>query len=139
MTDALRKCIDLTGMPRAKVEKLLHYCDRDPKKFIQCDAWVNVEHGDDIVTPDEDGDWLCSGSTIELMTGATSVRVLIALDTQKDAVLRALRKIIDWIERRPDIMKLENDMVGNADLTVIDDDPFSLDKRAGDPNEDIPF
>ena len=89
--------ISLVGMPKAKRDKLLHYAGRDEKEFFQFDAFTAIGGGDDIMRPDGDGDVVCSGTTTELMFGA-SVRVFIAPDTSQIEAVRALKKIQDWIE-----------------------------------------
>ena len=98
-----RNFIDLTGVPKAKKEKLLHYADRDAENFFQFDAFTEVEPGDDIVRPDDDGDCLFSGVTTELMSGVP-VRVLIVPGVTQETALRALKKIQDWIERDSDAL-----------------------------------
>ena len=95
--------ISLVGMPKAKKDKLLHYAGRDAKEFFQFDAFVGVKSGDDIVRPDEDGDCLLSGTTTELMFGA-SVRVFIAPDTSQIEAVRALKKIKEWVEQDADAL-----------------------------------
>jgi len=114
----LTQSINLNGMPKAKVNKLLDYCEKDPRKFIQYDAFVNVEHGDDVVKPDKNGDSLFNSNTIELMTGNIGVRVLIVPGTTREITLRVLRKIADWIEREPETLELKDDAVGKADLNA---------------------
>lgn len=96
--------ISLVDMPKVKREKLLHYADRDAENFFQFDAFTGVEPGDGIVRPDDDGDCLFSGVTTELMTGCVSVRVLIVPGTTQKTAARALKKILDWIERDADAL-----------------------------------
>jgi hypothetical protein len=95
--------ISLVGMPKAKRDKLLHYAGRAAKEFFQFDAFTAIGGGDDIMRPDEDGDCLCSGTTTELMFGA-SVRVFIAPDTSQIEAVRALKKIKEWVERDADAL-----------------------------------
>ncbi len=69
----------------AKVRLLAHYAEREPKEFIQYDAW-------------DPETYLSGGHTVELMRG-TPCRVLIdPTTTSADAVVM-LRLIADWIER----------------------------------------
>ncbi len=84
-----------------KAELLKHYSTREPQAFTQYDGWTRVEPGDPIVDPDEDGDFFSSSETWELMYGAApfGVRVLITKGTETTDAVRALRKIVAWIER----------------------------------------
>jgi hypothetical protein len=122
-----RNFIDLTGVPKAKKEKLLHYSGRDAKAFFQFDAFTNIEAGDDIMRPDEDGDWVCGGTTTELMFGAT-VRVLVAPGTTRKTAARALQKIQDWIEKEEGILNPKN-LPGMADAQ----------EAPGLPESEMPF
>jgi hypothetical protein len=81
-----------------KAELLEHYGRKDPCTFQQYDAFTGVEPGDCIVRPDNDGDCLFAGITEELMSGVWSVRVFVTDGTSKADALRALKKIIAWME-----------------------------------------
>jgi hypothetical protein len=48
--------------------------------------------------PDDDGDVLIAGPTREPQRSATTVRIWIAFDAERDDVLRILRKQLEWIE-----------------------------------------
>jgi len=89
----------MTEMARLKKELLEHYSYRDPFGFIQLDCFTNTP-GDDVMTPDEDGDCLMSGATFDLMTGNTAVRVLIRPDVDKQTLARALSKMVTWVMRK---------------------------------------
>lgn len=55
---------------------LNHYAEREPRDFVQYDAWYEPEGGDYVMVPDAEGDILMLGLTTELMQGA-HVRVLV--------------------------------------------------------------
>jgi len=50
--------------------KLAHYAKREPKSFLQIDAFYSPGEEDSVLHPDKDGDALMGGGTIELMHGA---------------------------------------------------------------------
>jgi hypothetical protein len=57
--------------------KIAHYARTDPKHFLQMDAHYMTGPGrDDVMVPDEEGDWLSMSRTVELMQGSTT-RVLV--------------------------------------------------------------
>jgi hypothetical protein len=107
--------IDLMSLSKPKKDKLLHYAGREAVNFFQFDAFTGVEPGDGIVRPDDDGDCLFSGVTTELMTGGVSVRVLIVPGTTQKTAARALKKILDWIERDADAL-YPNKVHGMTDI-----------------------
>jgi len=123
----LKKYIDLDGMSKAKVDKLIHYCNRDPKILIQYDGFTNAE-ADDVMHPDTDGDCIMEGGTVELMW-SSSVRVLIEPDTPEDVIIRVLHKIINWIKEDSHAMKIAKEMIGS----------LILDKMDSEPEKRIPF
>ena len=90
---------------KTKDELLKHYSNREPHLFYQMDGFFEPDGGDDVMHPDDDGDCLCSSETCELMTGITSVRVLITPATDKKTAIRQLEKIIDWIKRDEHFMQ----------------------------------
>jgi hypothetical protein len=65
----------------------------------QFDAFVGVEPGDYVVTPDEDGDCLFGGMDTYEFRLSDVVRVQIPELTEPRDAVRVLRKIADWIER----------------------------------------
>jgi hypothetical protein len=69
------------------------------RDFIQIDGWANIEPGDPIMVPDDDGDVLMSGRTREPQSSGTTVRIYIADGADRDDVLRIIRKQLDWFER----------------------------------------
>ena len=98
------RVIDLSRMSEGKADKLLHYCNREPKQFVQFDVFTNVKGCDPIVQPDSDNDSMFCVITTELMTGNVSVRVLITPGTSQETVTRALRKISAWAEEEPELL-----------------------------------
>lgn len=124
MENYLKRYIAVSGMPKAKVDKLLHYCHTEPRLFIQYDAFSDCE-ADSLIHPDEQGDWLSRGNTIELMSGST-VRILINPQSTKDEVIRLLHKIIDWIQRDPEALNIIDDQISEINLNDLE-------------NEDMPF
>ena len=56
---------------------------------------------------DSDGDFLCRGETVELMSGGPTFRVLIIPNTQKEVAIKCLRKVIDWLEREPHLLQAQ--------------------------------
>ncbi len=73
----------------AKVRLLAHYAEREPKEFIQYDAFSPEGYGYDS---------LFGGYTVELMRG-TPCRVLIDPTTSSADAVAMLRRVADWIER----------------------------------------
>lgn len=98
-----------------KGQKLLHYFKREPKQFIQYDGFVNTKP-DDLMSPDDDGDCFFIGETVELMTGYTAVRLLIVPGTAAKDVIRVLGKIIDSIQKRPELLTIKTDMPDEESL-----------------------
>jgi len=90
---------------------LKHYQERQPKDFIQIDAFLPC-HEDSLMTPDEDGDWICWGLTTELMHGSHA-RVLLPMDADTEAAARQLRKMAGIIEREGPRMISDNTIPGD--------------------------
>ena len=68
--EELRK--KLEEMEKLKRQLLEHYADRYPNRFYQYDGFVvGKDFTDDIMRPDENGDFVSGGATQELMHGAT--------------------------------------------------------------------
>ncbi len=84
---------------------LAHYASREPKHFLQLDGHYMPRGGDDVMSPDDDGDAVTAGGTVELMYGAT-VRVLIPHDGDVMVAARQLKKLAKWLKRKPDLLKL---------------------------------
>jgi hypothetical protein len=82
-----------------KDDCLAHYAEGEPRLFHQFDGFHPPSWPVGPGTEDADNDELWAGATWELMGGA-DVRVLISPDADNDVVLRLLRKIAAWIERR---------------------------------------
>jgi hypothetical protein len=85
-----------------KTKLLEHYNATEPHPFKQFDCFCNVEPGDFLLVPDDDGDCIFRSDTYELMTGSVEVRVLIVPGTTTKDAVRALGKISGWIERLGD-------------------------------------
>jgi hypothetical protein len=123
-------------------EKLAQYAMREPRAFVQIDAFAG--YGD--LMGDQDGDTLTGGHTIELMRGST-VRLLIAPEADAADVARCLRKMTDWIKDDPGLLaKLAADERRKTPRGR-DDDPSLVAKQpAWDSakvsptcNDDFPF
>jgi hypothetical protein len=84
---------------RTKEELLGRYSRRDPRPFVQFDAFDDVQ-GDTEMPTDENGYSLSAIETFELMRGST-VRVLIKPGTTPETALALLDKIKEWIETNP--------------------------------------
>lgn len=80
------------GKKPTQEDLLKHYANRDPRRFIQFDCFCNVEPGDPIIVPDNDGDSEFILETYELMSGEPTVRILILPGTTKKDAIRVLRK-----------------------------------------------
>ena len=81
-----------------KLKLIKKYIRREPTRFQQHDGFANLEPGDFIMSPDEDGDCCLSSETWELMYGA-DVRILIKEGTTYLDAIRLLKKIVKYIER----------------------------------------
>lgn len=92
-----------------KIDLLRHYNLREPVKFIQYDVFT--KGFDSIVIPDKDGYSLFRGTTEELMTGAYTIRALIIPDTKKEIVIKGLKKVIEWVEREPGLLKWDREFL----------------------------
>ena len=74
------------GRPTKK-ELIEKYQTREPKLFVQIDAFKTLGNEDNLMHPDEDGFWFQARPAYELMDGA-DITVLINPKTdRKDAVL----------------------------------------------------
>lgn len=93
-----------------KTDLLRHYNRREPVKFIQYDIFTKG-FDDEIVIPDKDGYSLFRGTTEELMTGAYTLRVLIIPNTKKEIVIKGLKKVIEWVEREPELLKWDREFL----------------------------
>jgi hypothetical protein len=81
------------------------------RNFIQVDGWANIEPGDYVMVPDDEGDVLTGGACREPQRSGTTVRILIAADADQADIVRIIRKQLDWIENR--------DIVANMRAEVI--------------------
>jgi hypothetical protein len=89
-------------LDRIRKKKLEHYAERDPKQFLQIDGFI--EGRDDLATPDEDGDSVLGGVTVELMHSSFSTRILIDPATDPKVAARLLRKAAAWLDRKPELL-----------------------------------
>ena len=85
------------GSPPKK-ELIEKYQTREPKLFVQVDAFKTAGNEDNLMHPDEDGFWFQARPSYELMDGA-DITVLINPKTdRKDAVLM-LEKMAGKMDR----------------------------------------
>lgn len=117
----------LNGDPGNDKAMLLdHYARCEPQPFIQMDGWRDRDPGD-IISPDKDGDSVCSSRTWELRRSPPelAVRVFIASGTDAETAARLLNKIRDWVVRDPDHIGLARPPTpGNVDPFDDDGIPF---------------
>lgn len=78
-------------------ELLAAYARKPIQRFAQMDAHINQEW-DDVIRPDDEGDGLTAGVAYDL-ANCDAVRVRFPDGTAREDVARALRKILDWVER----------------------------------------
>lgn len=101
-----------------KKELLDHYARRAPQTFYQYDCFVNIGEGDCVMQPDEDGDTTFTSVTYELMSGVP-VRVLINPEgATKGDVLRALCKIMEFIDK--DGFKFHEEKLAEAEAVQVE-------------------
>jgi hypothetical protein len=84
-------------MNTRRSQLLAHYADKDPRMFVQFDAFDPPTCPFDGFA-DEDGQEFFVRVTHELMHGAT-VRVLVPPGTDPSVARQLLVKIADWIAR----------------------------------------
>jgi hypothetical protein len=84
--------------------------------------------------PDADGDCTVSGTTQELMTGNTSVRVLITLRTPKVDAVRLLKKLLNDVESK---YEPEPTTESNAKVETAQPNPIDLSNK--ECEESLPF
>jgi hypothetical protein len=87
----------------SKGECLARYAEREPKGFAQFDGWFMPGQRDDVINPDAEGYAITGTGTTELMHGAT-VRVLISAGTDAQVAKALLMRIVDWIQRSPEVL-----------------------------------
>jgi hypothetical protein len=78
---------------------LKNYAEKDLHRFTQFDGWRDRSPYDSVMRPDEDGDVLCRGSTMELRNSPEelAVRVFVHEGTSHGDALRLLKKILGWM------------------------------------------
>ncbi len=89
-------------MEKSKEKLLEHYKHKEPTLFVQYDGFDLQDGGDDVMRPDDEGHWLSTRLTYELMSGGPNVRMLITPETSKDTILALLNKIKRWIRKSDD-------------------------------------
>lgn len=92
-------CLELRDWRARKGQLLEHYCQREPKQFIQFDGFAGHPE-DSVMRHDDDGHTLWKSVTYELMHGAT-VRVLVDPGTDAQTAATLMRKLANWIEQDP--------------------------------------
>ena len=73
------------------------------RTVVQIDAVTSMEY-DSTFCPDEEGDGFCALLKQELRNTDFPVRIQVAEGTSPEDVLRLLRKITAWVERRPSVV-----------------------------------
>ena len=80
----------------------------DVVKVHQLEGWVSVSYGGHpYLLPDEDGDGIGCMENYELWAGPQGlpVRVHVVAGTEPDVVVRLLRKMAQWLETAPEIIR----------------------------------
>ena len=81
-----------------KRELLEKYQAREPKLFIQIDAFKTAGDEDNLMPPDGDGFWFQARRTYELMD-RVDVRVLISPEAYRKDIRVVLKKLMDQIDQ----------------------------------------
>ena len=81
-----------------KRELLEKYETREPKLFVQIDAFKTAGDEDNLMPPDGDGFWFQARHTYELMD-RVDVRVLISPEADRKDVRGVLKKMMDQIDQ----------------------------------------
>jgi hypothetical protein len=82
----------------SKRELLEKYQTREPKLFVQIDAFKTAGDEDNLMPPDGDGFWFQARHTYELMD-RVDVRVLISPEADRKEVRGVLKKLMDQIDQ----------------------------------------
>lgn len=91
-------------------QKLLEDAAQKPiHRFVQFDVFQRIEDGgDDIVTPDQDGDCVFGGGTPHHELNITNeLRVMVPEGRTAEEVIRGLQKIIEWIKSDPSCLNYD--------------------------------
>lgn len=102
LVDDRRAPSTLGGSDLLAAKVLCEAAGKPVKKIVQMDGHRPPAPGDPFVYPDDDGDCLLGGNTIELCRSLSldmPVRVFIHPGAQKEDVLRLLEKIRDWVQQ----------------------------------------
>ncbi len=83
---------------------LAYYTQRRPKHFLLLACEYAPGGGNSMGYPDEDGDCMTVGYTVELMYAA-AVQVLIPHDIDPVIAVRQLKKLAEWLECEPWLIK----------------------------------
>ena len=84
------------GKPTKK-ELLEKYQTREPKLFVQIDAFRTTGNEDNLMQPDEDGFWFQARRAYELMDGV-DVRILINPKADWKDIMLMLKKMIHKVD-----------------------------------------
>jgi hypothetical protein len=80
-------------------ELLRHYASKEIHTYLQLDCFVGA--CDDAVTnPDKDEDALFASVVDELRSGGPAIRIQVPEGTSKIDTIRAVRKLLVWIEEQ---------------------------------------
>ena len=85
-------------MNKKKEELLKDYIEKETNPCIQFECFMN----------EEESDCFFLNITRELMTGDYEIRIVISPNVKKEAIIRALQKIIDWLireDKTDDVLK----------------------------------
>ena len=74
------------------------YASKPAQLFVQIDGFANVEPGDEIITPNEHGDCIFYGATVELRTTGLPMRVQIHESASRQDVIRLLEQALEAVE-----------------------------------------
>jgi hypothetical protein len=72
------------------------------RQLLQFDGWaLGIGGGDSLMRPDDEGDWLVGGMTLEPRTSGEDlvVRMHVPPSARPEDVLRVLHKLTAWIEK----------------------------------------
>jgi len=81
-----------------KKHELKRISTKPVQTFIQYDCFINLDHEDDVMRRDDDGDSLWKSVTQEFRN-SDCLRVQLLPNTKKEDAIRGLRKIIEWIKK----------------------------------------
>ncbi len=96
--------LPLAQQPAAfeRARRLAAYATKPLQTLVQVDVWQHGAPGDPSVVPDEDGDCLLSSITNDFRN-FDGVRVQFPPGRSREDIIRALDKVMHWIESGADI------------------------------------